>query len=121
VLGGKAPPTARAYVERTDGRTQTLGPLETLFLEPGDAIGVELPGGGGYGDPLDREAGAVLSDVLDGFVSIDAARSEYGVIIDPESMTVDDARTAVLRARERAPAATASKARNIAPREEDDG
>ena len=39
------------------------------------------PGGGGWGDPLERDPQRVLDDVRDGFVSIDAARSEYGVVV----------------------------------------
>ena len=38
-------------------------------------------GGGGYGDPLDREPERVLTDVIDGYVSIEGARSDYGVIV----------------------------------------
>jgi N-methylhydantoinase B len=39
-------------------------------------------GGGGYGDPLERDAALVARDVVDGYVSPDAARSEYGVVVD---------------------------------------
>ncbi|MYG92618.1 MAG: hypothetical protein F4196_07025 [Acidimicrobiia bacterium] len=39
-------------------------------------------GGGGYGDPLDREPEAVLEDVLDRYVSIQSALSDYGVVIE---------------------------------------
>ena len=38
-------------------------------------------GGGGYGDPLDRDPAAVLEDVLDKFVSLEAAKREYGVVL----------------------------------------
>jgi N-methylhydantoinase B len=40
----------------------------------------------------------VLDDVLDEYVSIDAAREHYGVVIDPQTMTVNEAETARLRA-----------------------
>jgi N-methylhydantoinase B len=40
-----------------------------------------LPGGGGYGDPFERDPRAVLDDVLNGYVSLEAARREYGVVI----------------------------------------
>ncbi len=47
----------------------------------GDVISFQQAGAGGYGDPLEREPGRVLEDVLDDYVSIEAARSEYGVVI----------------------------------------
>ena len=55
------------------------------------------PGEGGYGNPLDRDIGAVLDDVLDGLVSIKSAKKDYGVVIDPEPMTVDQEATQALR------------------------
>lgn len=48
-------------------------------LRPDDVVDVTLPGGGGYGDPFDREPEAVLADVVDGYVSAEAARDLYGV------------------------------------------
>ena len=41
-------------------------------------------GGGGYGDPLDREPGAVVADVLDGYVSVEAGEQVYGVAVAPD-------------------------------------
>jgi N-methylhydantoinase B len=60
-------------------------------------------GGGGYGDPLEREAQAVLEDVLDGYVSLAGARQDYGVVIhvvDAERLAyeIDIAETQRLRA-----------------------
>ena len=46
-----------------------------------DRIRLELPGGGGHGDPHDREAERVASDVRDGLISVEAAGRDYGVII----------------------------------------
>jgi N-methylhydantoinase B len=53
------------------------------------------PNGGGYGDPLERDPAAVLSDMLDGYVSPEQAQSEYGVVISGK--TVDGEATARLR------------------------
>ena len=47
----------------------------------GDVISFQQAGAGGYGDPLEREPGRVLEDVLDDYVSIETARREYGVVI----------------------------------------
>ena len=55
-------------------------------------------GGGGWGDPLARDVGAVLQDVVDEYVSIEGAARDYGVVIDPETMTIDKPATDDLRA-----------------------
>ena len=73
----------------------------TAFEEPlsaGHIVRADLGGGGGWGDPLARDVAAVLEDVLDEYVSLDAARHSYGVVIDAASMTVDAGATGALRA-----------------------
>ena len=55
-------------------------------------------GGGGYGDPFDREPERVAADVRNGFVSPEAALRDYGVQVDPETFAVDDEETRRLRA-----------------------
>ncbi len=66
-------------------------------LKAGDVVSLRLPGAGGYGNPLERDPALVLRDVRDGKVSLEAARRDYGVVIDPETWTVDEAATAALR------------------------
>ncbi len=63
----------------------------------GDLVRIHTAGGGGWGDPLERETDQVLDDVLDSFVSLDAAQSSYGVVIDPVNMTVDQRGTTAMR------------------------
>ena len=46
-------------------------------------------GGGGYGNPLERDPEAVERDVVNGYVSVDRARDDYGVVIDPDTLKVD--------------------------------
>ena len=58
-----------------------LPPKRTLELGPDDRVVLRVPGGGGYGDPFARDPQRVLADVVDGYVSIDAARELYGVAI----------------------------------------
>ena len=62
-----------------------------------DAICLGLPGGGGFGDPLTREPAAVRDDVLDGLITADEARRDYGVAIAADG-AIDAAETARLRA-----------------------
>jgi len=54
-------------------------------------------GGGGWGNPLERDPGRVLEDVLDEYVSLESAEKDYGVIIDRQAMKVDLEATWALR------------------------
>jgi N-methylhydantoinase B len=54
----------------------------------GTTLALKLPGGGGYGSPLEREPAAVLDDVRNGLVSVESARDDYGVVLDGEPLTV---------------------------------
>jgi N-methylhydantoinase B len=54
------------------------------------------PAGGGYGDPLRRDPARVREDVADGFVSVEAAKNDYGVVLTGPGV-VDEAATAHLR------------------------
>jgi len=80
---------------------ETLEPKLTRTLPPGTVISIELPGGGGLGDPLARDPTAVASDLRDGYVSAMMAKREFGVVIDPATGAADPARTEALRQRRR--------------------
>lgn len=67
----------------------------------GTHLTLRLPGGGGFGDPLERDPALVLDDVRNGLVSPEAALSGYGVAIDAVTMTVDLDATAAERTRRR--------------------
>ena len=68
-----------------------------VALKPGDLVRVDMNAGGGYGNPLDRDPELVLGDVLDGYVTLEGAREDYGVVIDPRTLTIDPAATRALR------------------------
>ncbi|MCC7367844.1 MAG: hydantoinase B/oxoprolinase family protein [Chloroflexi bacterium] len=72
------------------------------ILHRGDTLKHTMAGAGGYGDPLDRDPEAVADDVADEKVTLVAARSEYGVVLDPGTLAVDRDGTARLRAAMRA-------------------
>jgi N-methylhydantoinase B len=74
----------------------------TMTIRRNDVYRHELPGGGGWGDPLQREPARVLRDVRNELVSVDAARRDYGVVIDTQHWKVDETATASLRAELRA-------------------
>jgi N-methylhydantoinase B len=54
----------------------------------GDLISIQTGGGGGWGHPKERLVESVVQDVKDGYVSLEAARVTYGVVIDPSSYEV---------------------------------
>ena len=68
----------------------------TMTIKMGDVFRHELAGGGGWGDPLDRDPTLVLKDVLDELVSIDAARRQYGVVINLDHRNVEASATNAL-------------------------
>jgi N-methylhydantoinase B len=99
VNGGKA---GRPFCVTVDaeGTAHDLGGL--VDGEPvlaGQIVRVVTTGGGGWGDPLEREAELVQRDVVEGKVSLHAAREEYGVVLDGdvETCTVNAEATAALR------------------------
>jgi len=60
-------------------------------------VTIDAAGGGGYGNPLEREPEMVESDMIEGYVSIEAAKKDYGVVINPNTMKVDEEATRKLR------------------------
>lgn len=69
-------------------------------LHAGDTLSMFISGGGGFGDPRQRDPERVARDVAQGVVSIEAAARDYAVIVDPVSFKVDTAATAKLRSGE---------------------
>jgi N-methylhydantoinase B len=100
--GGHPGAHAAQHLRRPDGTTAPLGTYERLLVQPGEVIVSRCNGGGGYGDPREREPERVLEDVRRGWVSVERARDVYAVAITPER-TIDVAGTATLRAELPAP------------------
>jgi N-methylhydantoinase B len=88
LFDGKPGTKAQFLVNGTPGN-----PYGLTQLKPGDAIIIDAPGGGGYGSPLERDPETVLLDVLEGYVSLERASADYGVVIDPATMTVREEET----------------------------
>jgi N-methylhydantoinase B len=97
LFGGRNGATARYCVNPDGADPVDLGSKQQVALAPGDVASVQTPGGGGYGDPLERDPEAVREDVVNGKVSVDRAREAYGVVVDPETGEVDEAATAERR------------------------
>ena len=76
-----------------------LSKEQDIPLQCGDRVRVRTPGGGGYGDPLERPTSAVLEDVLLGRYSLDQAQTLFGVEIRGDPATVDEVTTNKIRQR----------------------
>jgi N-methylhydantoinase B len=91
---------AAGFVPDTDsefgGTVEHLPSKASDVLKSGDALVFFAPGGGGFGDPLDREPERVANDVANGWVSRERAREMYGVVL-ADSGDVDAAATEAMR------------------------
>ena len=72
----------------TDRELSIPNKTDFIPIKSGDLLRIQTPGGGGWGDPLDRDPEKVLQDVRLERVSLDAARHSYGIVIDRDSMRV---------------------------------
>ena len=66
-------------------------------IAAGQRVTITTGGGGGHGDPFERDPKLVLQDVVNGFVSRESAERDYGVVIDVAERRVDEATTRTLR------------------------
>ena len=99
-LGGKdgGPNTVTVY---RNGKAYTpvhLSKDQDIPIAPGDVVSVGTPGGGGYGDPLERDTSLVLRDVKRGYYTPAEARELFSVILTKDLDAIDEAATAALRA-----------------------
>ncbi len=99
LFGGSDGHPLRLVKVDADGTEHDIDSKQTNFaMAPGDQLRWEQSCGGGYGDPFERAPEAVLRDFLDGFVTEEMARADYGVVIDADAERVDAAGTERLRA-----------------------
>ncbi len=103
IAGGHSGAPDRCII---NGDIEVAPSVANVLIDTGNTLVYEFGGGGGWGDPLDRDPQAVLDDVWDEYVSIDGARRDYGVVVTGslEDMTLglDPAATEAERARRRA-------------------
>lgn len=99
VLGGHMPDFFnKLTLTSPDGTVNQVRAHRQAKAQSGDILIQRTAGGGGVGSPHDRDVEAVLSDVINEYVSLERAMNEYGVVIDPKTMTVDTKATAARRA-----------------------
>jgi N-methylhydantoinase B len=103
LFGGGAGRRARTVIN-PGADEQVVHAKESREFAYGDVVSFQQAGAGGYGDPLEREPVRVLEDVLDDYVTVEAALEHYGVVIVGAGMDlrVDDAATTALRVNRRA-------------------
>jgi len=98
-LFGGEPGQRASYLRNPAGDTVELGSKVTVQLSPGEVVSYRTCGGGGYGSPLERDPALVLCDVREGKVSLERAAVVYGVVIDRDAWTVNEAETRRARSR----------------------
>lgn len=92
LAGGRPGRVGRSVLHSASGATE-LESKGTYVVNRGDLVSLRLSGGGGYGDPLEREPGLVGADVREGYVTEAAARGDYGVCLVPGTTEPDLAAT----------------------------
>ncbi|MDQ0390945.1 hydantoinase B/oxoprolinase family protein [Labrys monachus] len=95
--GGEGAPSTNVIEEAGVATTVPTLPTKPIRLGRGALFRHVMAGGGGYGDPFERDPAEVLEDVLDGRVSVAAARADYGVVVSADAGSVDRASTESLR------------------------
>jgi N-methylhydantoinase B len=103
VRGGLAGGVARAAMRKTDGTVVDLPPCHGITLQQGETMVSHSAGGGGYGEPSERDPEKVLNDVKEGWISRRRAETIYGVAItgakENDSLVLDIAATSRFRSR----------------------
>lgn len=96
VRGGAGGAEPEAWVEDLEtGERKDIPVVGRYDLKRGEKVVSITPGGGGYGDPLERDAAAVLEDLRESRITADAARSIYGIVVSDGAL--DEQGTARLR------------------------
>jgi N-methylhydantoinase B len=98
LFGGEPGALGRTVLNPGPGEQEIHGKESRDFVH-GDVVSFQQSGAGGYGDPRERDPARVRQDVLDGYVSLEAARVRYAVVLDDDgtAVTVNEAATRALR------------------------
>ncbi len=97
LLGGSNSPANQAWIKRR-GQTMVLRMQDMVNVEPGDIIETKSGGGGGVGDPLNRDIEKVRMDAMNRYISVKKAKDVYGVVINASTFEIDFDATVKLRA-----------------------
>ena len=99
LFGGRSAAPSEFVLNPESENERPLGSKSTTDLDSEDVVSLRTPGGGGYGEPTEREPERVVEDIRDGKVSPAAAAEEYGVVLDNGDLDAEatDERRASLR------------------------
>ncbi|MBI3993938.1 MAG: hydantoinase B/oxoprolinase family protein, partial [Candidatus Lambdaproteobacteria bacterium] len=78
LFGGRPGALARTVLNPDTDREEALASKAVRTLTRGDVLSIQLSGGGGYGDPAQRDPAAIARDIAEGYVTPQAAKREYG-------------------------------------------
>jgi N-methylhydantoinase B len=106
--GGEPGATTSASIRRGGEEIAPPAKCEYFPLSKGDVETVRTAGGGGFGAPSERDPERVRRDVIEGYVTRDAARERYGVVISEKTLAIDAEATAKRREKMRAALSAAS-------------
>ena len=96
-LYGGNPGASSSNIMNPEKDARPLDSKLTMTMYAGEVLRHELAGGGGWGDPLERDPESVLRDVRNELVSMNSARDDYGVVIKSDGWGVDYKATQILR------------------------
>jgi len=98
ILGGKSGRSGTHYVlNKTTGKKTVYKASGQFTLHKDEVYVGFASGGGGVGDPVERDAELVMEEARDGLISLRSAKQDYGVVLDPESFQIDYEATEKLR------------------------
>lgn len=89
IFGGMPGKHGDNYVLRAGGEKVPLNRAGGVQVSPGDTLYFRAPGGGGYGDPLERELDHLQHDIDNEYVSVEAAERDYGAVVDHATGQID--------------------------------
>jgi N-methylhydantoinase B len=96
LFGGHSSGTTKITITEK-GQSRSMPSKFMTTLNSGDSLEVSWPGGGGFGQPLERDTHRVLADVIAELVTVQKAKDVYGVIIDAQRRMIDEKATIKLR------------------------
>jgi len=88
-MGGGSGKKYKGWIVKRGGERIRLRTLDIVEVEAGDRIVTFSGGGGGVGNPLERDPERVRADVMNGYLSVERAKEVYGVIINPKTFEIE--------------------------------
>lgn len=94
---GESPAPTKIVINPSDPESELKPSKFLASVKKGDVLRVQWPGGGGWGNPKERDPGLVLDDVIAEKVSVERAEKVYGVVIEPSTRVIDYDKTRKIR------------------------